>query len=133
MSATSFGARHRTNNMKDCAQRDFCPPLTDGRSPLEGGKGRVFKSSATSWTRGFGVPRVLQSGGLLLCLLLAACATQAPQPTAGPPVVAQAPKHHPRHIITAAEILAAQPADVQQIIANHQQGERWPTVRHGSK
>jgi type IV secretion system protein VirB9 len=64
--------------------------------------------------------------------LLAACATQAPQPTAAPPVVAQAPKHHPRHIITAAEILAAQPADVQQIIANHQQGERWPTVRHGS-
>jgi len=70
--------------------------------------------------------------GAAVSLLILGCATQAPQPTSPVPILAQAPKHKRAHIITHAEILAAQPADVQQIIANHQQGERWPTVRHGS-
>jgi len=68
----------------------------------------------------------------LALLLVAGCATQEPTPALPPPVVAQAPKPKPRHIITPAGILAAQPPEVQQIIANHQPGQPWPMLRHGA-
>jgi P-type conjugative transfer protein TrbG len=70
-------------------------------------------------------------GGAVL-LLMAGCATQAPPPPLPPPVIAQAPKHKPRHLITPAEILAAQPAGIQQVIANHEPGRPWPTIHHGA-
>ena len=110
------------------------PPMA--RSTLEGGKGGCLRRSATLWPRGFKAPRGLDRGGplciVLTLLLVAGCVTQAPTPALPPPVVAQAPKPRPRHIITPAEILAAQPSEVQQIIVNHEKGRRWPTLRHGT-
>ena len=92
----------------------------------------MFTNSATLWTRGFRVPRVLDSGVLPMLLsgiLLAGCATQMPAPP--PPVVAEAPKPRKQHIVTAAEILAAQPPLVREIVAEHEPGSSWPAVRHG--
>jgi type IV secretion system protein TrbG len=67
-----------------------------------------------------------------LPFMLEGCAMQEPMPALPPPVIAQAPKHKPRHIITPAEILAAQPPEIQQVIAKHGQGRPWPTIRHGA-
>ena len=113
----------------------FGPPAM-ARSTLEGGKGGCLERSATLWPRGFEAPRGLDRGGplgiVLVLLLVAGCAPQAATPSLPPAVVAQAPKPRPRQLITPAEILAAQPAEIQQVIAKHQQGRPWPTIHHGT-
>jgi type IV secretion system protein TrbG len=68
---------------------------------------------------------------LVLLLTLGGCSTQTASTPSLPPVV-EAPKHAKRVLPTSADILAAQAADVQQIIKHHQAGARWPTVRHGA-
>src|SRR5690349_5602611 len=65
--------------------------------------------------------------GSAVLLLVAGCAVQAPTPPSPAPI-AEAPKPH-KHVTTPAEILAAQPKDVQAIIQRHQPGTRWPTIR----
>src|SRR5581483_4538777 len=64
--------------------------------------------------------------GAAVLFLVAGCAVQ--QPTPPPAPIVQAPKPH-KHVVTPAEILAAQPEDVQAIIQGHQPGTRWPTIR----
>jgi type IV secretion system protein TrbG len=70
-------------------------------------------------------------GGAVLSLIIAGCATQVAQTPALPAPIVQAQRHR-RALPTAADVLAGQPSEVQQIIQQHQQGERWPTVRHGT-
>jgi type IV secretion system protein VirB9 len=68
-------------------------------------------------------------GGAVTLLLIAGCAVQQPTPSLPAPI-AKAPKPR-QHIVTPAEILAQQPQDVQAIIARHEPGTRWPTLRRG--
>jgi len=70
-------------------------------------------------------------GGAVLGLILAGCAPQVAQTPALPAAIVQAPRHK-RAMPTAVDVLAGQPPEVQQIVKHHQQGERWPTVRHGT-
>ena len=75
----------------------------------------------------FGTPSIA-----LALLLVGGCAMQqqpASTPQLSAPIV-EAPKPR-RHVTTAAEILAAQPEDVQMIIRNHEAGTRWPTLKRG--
>ena len=75
---------------------------------------------------------IIVVSAIVLGFVAEGCAIQQPTPQLPPPVVAQTPKPKPRHIVTPAEILAAQPPEVQQIIGRHENGRPWPTLRHGT-
>jgi type IV secretion system protein TrbG len=86
---------------------------------------RIF--GCDRWTR---VTIILAA--VIGALILEGCAPVAQTPSLPAPVVAQAPKPKPRHVMTPDEILAAQPPEVQRIIQQHEPGARWPTVRRGN-
>jgi lysylphosphatidylglycerol synthetase-like protein (DUF2156 family) len=87
----------------------------------------LYRRGQADWT----TSKMLVISAIVIALFISGCAVQSQQ-AAPAPVVAQAPQPKPqRRAITSAEILAAQPPEIQSIINEHRNGRRWPVIRHG--